>query len=33
VLARMRFGTGVIERDEFVRVSTDLGAPPPAPAT
>jgi len=32
-LVRMRYAKGEIERDEFVRVSTDLGAPPPAPAT
>ena len=29
---RMRYARGEIDRDEFVRVSTDLGAPPPAPA-
>jgi uncharacterized membrane protein len=30
---RLRYARGEIDRDEFVRVSTDLGAPPPAPAT
>ena len=29
---RMRYARGEIDREEFVRVSTDLGAPPPAPA-
>ena len=29
---RMRYARGEIDRDEFVRVSTDLGAPPPAAA-
>jgi uncharacterized membrane protein len=29
---RMRYARGEIDRDEFVRVSTDLGAPPPAVA-
>ncbi|HUK44926.1 MAG TPA: hypothetical protein VLV28_06510 [Gaiellaceae bacterium] len=29
---RMRYARGEIDRDEFVRVSTDLGASPPAPA-
>ncbi len=29
---RMRYARGEIQRDEFIRVSTDLGAPPPAPA-
>jgi putative membrane protein len=32
-LVRMRYAKGEIDRDEFVRVSTDLGAPPPAVAT
>ncbi len=31
-LVRLRYAKGEIDRDEFVRVSTDLGAPP-APAT
>jgi uncharacterized membrane protein len=30
---RLRYARGEIDRDEFVRVSSDLGAPPPAPAT
>ncbi len=30
---RMRYARGEIDRDEFIRVSTDLGAPPPAVAT
>ncbi len=30
---RMRYARGEIDREEFVRVATDLGAPPPAPAT
>ena len=30
---RLRYARGEIGRDEFVRVSSDLGAPPPAPAT
>ncbi len=29
---RMRYARGEIDRDEFVRVATDLGAPPPAAA-
>jgi putative membrane protein len=29
---RMRYARGEIDREEFVRVSTDLGAPPPAAA-
>jgi uncharacterized membrane protein len=29
---RMRYARGEVDRDEFVRVSTDLGAPPPASA-
>jgi uncharacterized membrane protein len=29
---RMRYARGEIDRDEFIRVSTDLGAPPPAVA-
>jgi uncharacterized membrane protein len=32
-LVRMRYAKGEIDRDEFLRVSTDLGAPPPALAT
>jgi uncharacterized membrane protein len=28
---RMRYARGEIDRDEFVRISTDLGAPSPAP--
>lgn len=31
-LVRARYAKGEIDRDEFLRVSTDLGAPP-APAT
>jgi uncharacterized membrane protein len=30
--ARLRYARGEIDREEFVRVSTDLGAVPPAPA-
>jgi uncharacterized membrane protein len=30
---RLRYARGEIGRDEFVRVSSDLGVPPPAPAT
>jgi putative membrane protein len=30
---RLRYARGEIDRDEFVRVSSDLGVPPPAPAT
>jgi uncharacterized membrane protein len=29
---RMRYARGEIDRDEFVRVTTDLGAPPPVTA-
>jgi putative membrane protein len=29
---RMRYARGEIDRDEFIRVSTDLGAPPPVAA-
>jgi uncharacterized membrane protein len=29
---RMRYARGEIDRDEFIRVATDLGAPPPAAA-
>jgi putative membrane protein len=29
---RMRYARGEIDRDEFIRVSTDLGAPPPVTA-
>ena len=29
---RMRYARGEIDREEFVRVSTDLGAPAPAAA-
>lgn len=32
-LVRERYAKGEIDREEFLRVSTDLGAPPPAPAT
>jgi putative membrane protein len=32
-LVRERYAKGEIDRDEFLRVSTDLGALPPAPAT
>jgi uncharacterized membrane protein len=32
-LVRARYAKGEIDRDEFVRVATDLGAPPPATAT
>ena len=28
---RLRYARGEIDRDEFVRVSSDLGAPPPGP--
>jgi uncharacterized membrane protein len=30
---RLRYARGEIDHDEFFRVSTDLGAPPPAPPT
>ena len=30
---RMRYARGEIDRDEFIRVSTDLGAPPPVAVT
>jgi uncharacterized membrane protein len=29
---RLRYARGEIDRDEFARISTDLGAAPPAPA-
>ncbi len=29
---RMRYARGEIDRDEFIRVASDLGAPPPAAA-
>ena len=29
---RMRYARGEIDRDEYIRVSTDLGAQPPLPA-
>jgi putative membrane protein len=29
---RMRYARGEIDRDEFIRLSTDLGAPPPVTA-
>ena len=29
---RLRYARGEIDRDEFIRVATDLGAPPPPAA-
>ena len=28
---RLRYARGEVSRDDFLRISTDLGAPPPAP--